>query len=98
MRSTMPPEIEEQLKIWNDARLETVKVRKEIDELNTRLVSLHERMDGVSRKLENILFNLEQPIGLKIGEDYVVVIQDPYSDDFTIQTVNFDLRQKIANS
>ncbi len=98
MRNTLPPETEEQLKVWNAARLETVKVRKEIDELNTRLVSLHERMDGVSRKLEIILFNLEQSIGLKIGRDYVVVIQDPHSGDFTIQTVNFDLRQEIADS
>lgn len=98
MRNTIPPETEEQLRVWNAARLETVKVRKEIDELNTRLVSLHERMDDVSRRLENILFNLEQPIGLKIGEDYVVVIQDPCSDNFTVQTVNFDLRQEIADS
>ena len=95
MRNTIPPETEEQLKAWNVARLEMVKTREEIDELNARLVSLHEHMESVSRRLENILFNLEQPIGLKIGDDYVVVIQDPRSDNFVIQTVNFDLRQEL---
>jgi len=92
MRNTIPPETEEQLKAWNADRLEMIKVQKEIDELNTKLVGLHEHMEGVSRRLENILIDLEQPLGLKIGEDYVVIIQDPCSDVFTIQTVNFDLR------
>lgn len=98
MRNMIPPETEEQLKVWNAARLEILDTQEGIETLETRLECLRDRMHNVSRRLENVLFNLEQPIGLKIDEDYVVAIQDPSSGDFVIQTVNFDLRQEIADA
>ncbi len=95
MKNTMIPEIEEQLKGWNKARLEIIEVRGEIERIQIRAKYLQGQMDSVALKLENTLFNLEQPFGLKIGGDYIVVIQDPQTDNFVIQTVDFNLREEL---
>lgn len=98
MMNTIPPETEEQLKAWNDARLEIMTNHEGIEKLKARVVYLRDRMNDVERRLEDAIINLEQPIGLKIGEDYIVVIQDPHSTDCTIQNVNFNFRQEIIDS
>lgn len=98
MRNAIPPETEEQLQVWNAARLDMLETQEEIKILEARVKCLRDQMDSVPQRLENIIFNLEQPLGLKIGEDYVVVIQDPCNDRFVIQTVDFNLCQEIANS
>jgi len=54
-------------------------------------------MGYIPCKLEDTLFNLSQPLGLKIGDDYVVV-QDPHRDNFVIQTIDFNLREEIKAS
>ncbi len=98
MRNAIPPETEEQLRVWNTARLGIVDTQEEIKILEERIKCRRDQMDDVARRLENILFNLERPIGLKIDDDYVVAIRDPYNDNFVIQTINFDLRREITDS
>jgi tetrahydromethanopterin S-methyltransferase subunit G len=92
------PGTEKLLQEWNDDRLEMIKVQKEIANLEARVKCLRERMDNVPRRLENTLFRLEQPLGMKIGDDYIVVIHADHDDSFHIQVVDFNLREEIKSS
>ncbi len=92
----MKSEVVELLRHWNDDRLEMIKVRERIANFQARVDSLRDRMDGVPTQLENILFSLDQPIGLRIEDDYIVVIHDDSTDHFIIQTVNFTLERKFS--
>ncbi len=80
-------------KAWNAARLRIANARGGIAKLEAEVRCLSDQMSDISHRLENILFNLDQPIGLKIDEDYVVV--DTGSDSFVIQTVDFNLREEL---
>ena len=82
---------------WNNLRLDRENVKAEIAALETRVECLGDRMRSVHRSIESDLFFIEQPYGLKIGEDYIIVIRDSDQDVFTIQTVDFNLREEIAN-
>jgi phosphopantetheine adenylyltransferase len=98
MRNTIPPKTEKQLKEWNDARLEIMTNQRGIENLEARIKYLRDRMDDITRGLENVIYDLEQPLGLRIGDDYVVLIQDSRDDSIVIQTVNFNFRQEIIDS
>ena len=82
---------------WNTLRLEREDVQDEIKALEARVDCLSDRMIDIKRAIESELFFIEQPYGLRIEDDYVVVIRDEERDQFTIQTVDFNLREEIAN-
>jgi phosphopantetheine adenylyltransferase len=94
----MKSEVAELLRHWNDDRLEMIQVKERIANFQARVDALQDRMDGVPTQLENILYSLKQSIGLRIEDDYIVVIEDDHTDCFVIQTVDFDLREEILNS
>jgi phosphopantetheine adenylyltransferase len=94
----MKSEVAELLRHWNDDRLEMVQVQERIANFQARVDVLRDRMDEVPSQLESILFGLAQPIGLRIHDDYIVVVEDDHTDCFVIQTVDFSLREGIINS
>jgi hypothetical protein len=98
MKKALKIATEKLLKEWNDDRLEMIKVRVEIAFLEARVEYLQNRMDDVPRRLENTLFRLDQPLGMKIEDDYIVVIHDERDDSFHIQVVDFNLREEIKSS
>jgi hypothetical protein len=91
------PETVELLTIWNADRHEIDEIREEIKNHEARIDYLQNRMEGIPRTLANTLFRLDNPIGVKIEGDYIVVIHDEDTDHFTIQTVDFNLREEIKN-
>ena len=94
---TPHPETPTLLKEWNDARLEMLEAQDDIEELQVRIRWLQEKMDNIPFRLESTLVGLSQPIGMRINDDYVVVTQNP-SNDFVVQTVDFNLREETIDS
>ena len=93
----MTPETTRIITKWHQDRLDVSDLKKQIHALTVDVATLEKRMGQATIDLENTLFSLEQPLGLKIGDDYVVVVQDTRSDDFVIQVVDFNLREEIKN-
>jgi len=93
----MTPETTRLLTQWNQDRLAVQKLRERLHAIAADIALVEKRMGSIPIALEGSLFSMEQPLGLKIGDDYIVVIQDTQSDEFSIQVVDFNLREEIAN-
>jgi hypothetical protein len=93
----MTPETTQLLTWWNRDRLELLSLQRRMANLRSEEIVLRERMGKVPIQLESNLFTLDQPLGLKIDGDYIVVVQDTHSDDFVIQVVDFNPREEIKN-
>ena len=74
---------------WNTLRLEQVGVKEAIKTLETRVECLSEEMHDIQRGIETELFFIEQPYGVKIDGDHIIVIHDDQRDEFTIQVIDF---------
>jgi hypothetical protein len=93
----MNPALVEALTTWNDTRLASNKLTVEIDALKARRRELDDRLEKTVTLVETILpgdFD-EEPIGLRIGDDYIVVVS--YDTCVCVQVVDFNLREEILD-
>jgi hypothetical protein len=89
--------VQDLLNKWNDLRIERLGVKASIATLETRVDQIEDQMRSVHIAVEGDLYFIEQPYGLKIGDDYIVVIRDAEQEEFTIQVVDFNLLEEIKN-
>ena len=93
----MKYELKEALVTWNDTRLVSDKITAEIEALKERRRELCDRMEKAVTLVETCLpgdFD-EEPLGLKIGDDYIVVVS--YDTCVCVQVVDFNLREEIIS-
>lgn len=86
-KSKMTPEVKRLLYNWNQARIESVEVAAAIQKLTHQQNILQKEMSFIEQKLEDVLIEIEEPIGLKIDGNYIVVVQDGCY--FNVNTVDF---------
>ena len=86
----MTPEVKTLLLQWLSARALVKKQDQLIASYEDDRQSFVEQMNEIPRKLEDLLCNLEEPLGLRVNDEYIIVIQDQRSSDFAIQIVDFN--------
>jgi hypothetical protein len=92
-RQEMTPEIMKQLVKWNDARRERNGTQAGIDTLRERALELDEQMRTIETIVNRSIPELDSPVGVKIGDDFVVVID--YNSCVGIEVIDFKTSEEL---